>query len=121
MAPEYDLEKRTFDFAVDVRKFIYKQPREALRQQDFKQVLRSSGSIGANYIEAKESFSKKDELLRLKICRKEAKESEYWLKLIADHLDVSMAKECQALTNEAGELTRILSVIVTKLQQKLVS
>jgi len=43
-------------------------------------LVRASGSVGANYIEANESLSKKDFLMRVKICRKEAKESRYWLR-----------------------------------------
>jgi four helix bundle protein len=72
---EYDLEDRTFIFAKDVRAFVKKIPKTVANIEDTKQVVRASGSVGANYIEANESLSKKDFVVRIKICRKEAKES----------------------------------------------
>jgi four helix bundle protein len=79
---QYDLEDRTFNFAKDVREFVRQIPRTIANIEDTKQLVRASGSVGANYIEANESLSKKDFLMRIKICRKEAKESRYWLRLI---------------------------------------
>jgi four helix bundle protein len=81
---QYDLEDRTFISAKDVRAFAKKIPKTLANIEDTKQVVRASGSIGANYIEANESLSKKDFIMRIKICRKEAKESRYWLKLISE-------------------------------------
>jgi len=80
----YDLEERTFQFAKDVRLFLKKLPSTLNNLEDGKQLIRSSGSIGANYIEANEYLSKKDFLMRLKISRKEAKESIYWLRLLLE-------------------------------------
>jgi len=75
----YDLEERTLNFAKKVRDFVRKIPRTISNIEDGKQLIRASGSVGANYIEANESLSKKDFSLRIKICRKEAKEStELW-------------------------------------------
>ena len=79
---QYDLEERTFVFAQNVRVFVKGIPKRAANIEDVKQVVRASGSVGANYIEANESLSKKDFLMRIRICRKEAKESGYWLRLI---------------------------------------
>jgi len=78
----YDLEERTFQFAKEVRIFIKTLVKTIANIEDAKQVVRSSGSIGSNYIEANESLSKKDFVFRIKISRKEAKESIYWLRLI---------------------------------------
>ena len=78
----YDLEDRTLKFAKDVRTFIKLLPKTAAHFEDGKQLIRSSGSVGANYIEANDSLSKKDFLMRIKISRKEAKESRYWLRLL---------------------------------------
>jgi four helix bundle protein len=78
----YDLEDRTFSFAERVRALIRKLPKTIGNVEDGRQAVRSSGSMGANYIEANEALSKKDFLLRIKICRKEAKESRYWLRLL---------------------------------------
>lgn len=80
--PVYDLEERTFQFAKRVRLYIKKLPKTISTIEDGKQIIRSSGSVGANYIEANEALSKKDFLMRVKICRKEAKESAYFLRLI---------------------------------------
>jgi four helix bundle protein len=70
---QYDLEDRTLDFAKDVRAFVKKLPKTLSNLEDGKQLVRSSGSVGANYIEANEALSKKDFRMRIKICRKEAK------------------------------------------------
>jgi len=76
------LEERTLIFAKDVRKFVRKLKKDIPNLEDSRQLVNSSGSVGANYIEANESLSKKDFVMRIKICRKEAKESSYWLNLI---------------------------------------
>jgi len=72
---QYDLEDRTLRFAKQVREFIRSLYKDVSNIEDGKQLTRSSGSIGANYIEANEALSKKDFVMRIKICRKEAKES----------------------------------------------
>lgn len=69
----YDLEDRTFKFAQDCRKFVRSLPKSIQSIEDGKQLVRSSGSVAANYIEANESLSKKDFVLRAKISKKEAK------------------------------------------------
>ena len=79
---KYDLEDRTLRFASEVRSFIKQLPKTVVIMEDVRQLVRSSGSVGANYIEANESLSKKDFVMRIKISRKEAKESRYWLNLI---------------------------------------
>src|SRR5450432_2734549 len=78
----FDLEERTFQFARRTRAFVKTVAKTMGNVEDARQVIRSSGSVGANYIEANEALSKKDFVLRVKICRKEAKESRYWLRLI---------------------------------------
>ncbi len=73
----FDLEDRTFDFAKRCRDFVKKIPRTISNIEYGKQLIRSSGSVGSNYIEANESLSKKDFIMRVKICKKEVKESRY--------------------------------------------
>jgi len=73
----YDLEERTLKFAKEVIKFIKSLPKTIANIEIIKQLVRSSGSVGANYIEANEALSKKDFIMWIKICRKEAKESRY--------------------------------------------
>lgn len=111
--PLYNLEDRTFQFAKNVRLFIKTLPKTIANYEDGKQVIRASGSVGANYIEANESLGKKDFLMHLRISRKEAKETNYWLKLIAEtnELDNSSAAR---LINEAEELKKIFSSIIEK-------
>jgi four helix bundle protein len=111
---QYDLEPRTCEFAKNIRNFLKKLPRSIANAEDSKQVARSSGSIGANYIEANESLSKKDFNMRVKISRKEAKETCYWLKLIDNGNNAELEKEQNALLKEAGELMNIFGSIVRK-------
>lgn len=104
--PRYDLEDRTLQFAKDVRGYVKNLPTSVAAREDGKQLVRSSGSIGANYREANDSLSKKDFAMRVKIARKEAKETIYWLELL------SVESECDSLISEATELMKILGSIV---------
>ena len=110
----YDLEDRTYEFAGRVRAFVKKLPRSIANMEDGKQVVKSSGSVGANYIEANESLSKKDFKMRIKICRKEAKESRFWLRLVDAENDEELEKERQYLVNESTELMNIFGAILRK-------
>ena len=112
--PIYDLEERTFQFAKAVRRFIKTLPKSIAIVQDGKQLVRSSGSIGANYIEANESLGKKDFLMRIRISRKEAKESAYWLRLIYETNRLNNSEDAINLMQEATELKKILSSILEK-------
>jgi len=111
---QYDLEERTLEFARKCRAFIKLLPKTIANIEDSKQLTRSSGSVGANYIEANESFSKKDFILRTKISRKEVKESRYWLKLVDINSDEGLEKERQSLIKEATELMNIFGSIIRK-------
>lgn len=114
MSNKYDLEDRTFEFAKNNRFFIKKLPKTITNIEDAKQLTRSSGSVGANYIEANEAFSKKDFILRVKICKKETKESRYWLRLIDLGDNETLEKERSILIREAEELMRIFGSIIEK-------
>lgn len=109
--PVYDLEERTFQFARNVRLYVKKLPRTTANFEDIKQVIRASGSVGANYIEANEALSGKDFLNRIKISRKEAKESAYFLRLIYECNSAEFEKEGKLLQDEANQIKRILSTI----------
>jgi four helix bundle protein len=111
---QYDLEERTFLFAKNCRSFIKKLAKTIGNIEDGAQLIRASGSVGANYIEANESLSKKDFVHRAKICRKEAKESRFWLKLVDTGENQGLEKERQELISEATELMNIFGAIIRK-------
>lgn len=108
---KYDLEERTWKFAKDVRDLI-KQARKTISNiEDCKQLARATASIGANYIEANEALSKKDFRMRIKISRKESRESRFFLRLL-DIDDLKIDRFRQSLSNEAEELRLIFSSIL---------
>jgi four helix bundle protein len=115
----YDLEERTFQFSLAIRRFVKRLPYNINNQEDGKQLIRSSGSVGANYIEANESLGDKDRLMKLKICRKEAKESKYWLLLLDTNEIKDLEIERNKLVQEAHELMLILGNILKKLSIKV--
>ena len=110
----YDLEERTFQFSKAVRLFVKTLPKTIANIDDGKQLIRSSGSVGANYREANESLGKKDFMMRMRISRKEAKESAYWLRVIHETNNLKNADDAQRLMQEAIELKKILSSILEK-------
>ena len=108
-----ELEERTFRFALKTRSFLKAIPKTLIALEDMKQLLRSSGSIGANYIEANENLGEKDFMMKLKTARREAKESRYWLRLIEVSGD-DLIRTRNELIQEAHELLLILSSIIQK-------
>jgi len=110
----YNLEERTFLFSKAVVLFCKKLPRTFSNIEHIRQLVRSSGSVGANYIEANESLSKKDFKMRIKISRKEAKESAYWLRLIIETNSEIYKNEGMKLFQEVVELKKILSAMLVK-------
>ncbi len=116
---QYDLEDRTFNYAQKIFEFINKIPKTLTNLEISKQLIRSAGSVGANYIEANESLGKKDFIMRIKICRKEAKESRYWLKLI--NCNEKFKHEQTDIINESTELMKIFGAILEKTKSKTLS
>lgn len=112
-----DLENRCLDFAVDVRKLVKQLPNNTSNWEDEKQVVRSSGSIGANYIEANESLGDKDKLMKLRISRKESKETVYWL-TIMKRTNPEFDQKLGESISECQELRKILSTIINKLESR---
>lgn len=109
---KYDLEERTQRFAKRCRDYINKLPRTISNIEYGSQLARSSSSPGANYIEANESLSRKDFVMRVKICRKESKESRYWLGLTEPKREEENEKD--TLMDEAPQLVKIFNSIVEK-------
>ncbi len=110
----YDLEERCLNFAKNVRHFLAQVPAHLRSSTDANQVLRSSGSVGANYIEANESLGKKDLAMRVRIARKEAKETRFWLELFNTQCPLDLRGGCIALIHESHELELILGSILRK-------
>ncbi|MFH0874044.1 MAG: four helix bundle protein [Candidatus Komeilibacteria bacterium] len=113
---KYDIADRTLNFARSIRQLIKTLPRTLTNIEDGKQLTRSSGSVGANYLEACEALSKKDFLMRLKISRKEARESAYWLELI--QVEATQNLIHQDLLSEARQLVKIFTAIIIKTEQR---
>ena len=111
----YDLEERTLEFAKNSRVFVRRLPRTISNIEDVKQFVRASGSIGANYIEANEAIGKKDLVMKVKICRREAKESGYWLRLM--DIDGKQQAQQSRLLGEALELLKIFGAIIRKSEE----
>lgn len=114
MTNKYDLADRTLKFAKDTRELIKLLPKTIGNLEDGKQLVRSSGSVGANYIEANESLGTKDFYMKMKICRKESKESRYWLTLVDTNNNESLEFERNRLTQEATEFILIFNSIIQK-------
>jgi four helix bundle protein len=109
-----ELEERTFKFAEKCRDFVKKLPKTISNIEYGKQLARSSGSQAANYIEANEALSRKDFIHRVRISRKESKESCLWLRLCDLGDDKNLQKERDELFAEAEELRKIFSSILEK-------
>jgi four helix bundle protein len=114
-----DLEERTFEFAESVRAFVKQLPKTISNTEDVRQLVRASGSVAANWIEADEALSKKDFLMRVKICRKEAKESRLFLRLVDTGLAKAVVSARDKLADEARELTLIF--LVNYLQERVIA
>ena len=109
----YDLEERTLLFAKDVVCLCKRLPFNTINSKLIGQLIRSAGSVGANYREANEALSKKDFVHRMRITRKEAKESSYWLELI-EEANSNRQTELIALNSECRELRNIFTSIIEK-------
>lgn len=110
---KYDLEERTAKFGIEIIRFCKGMPRNAVANPLISQLIRSATSIGANYMEADGAESKKDFFHKIGICKKEAKETLHWLRMIAE-TDENKKIKCRKFWKEAHELTLIFSAIINK-------
>ena len=108
------LDTRTYLFAKKTRVLLRLMKHDFVSLEDAKQLTRSSGSVGANYIEANESLSSKDFIYRIKICKKEVKESIYRLELLPNSKNKTSEQLKVELIDEASQLLRIFASIVNK-------
>jgi four helix bundle protein len=111
-----ELEDRFFKFAKRVRDFCRLAKWDIINVEYIKQLIRASGSVAANYIEASEAIGKADEKMKIKTSRRESKESKVWLGLILAYDDSVLEQERSVLIDEAEQITKILSSIISKLQ-----
>ena len=112
----WDLEERATAFAIAVRTFVRQLPASVANLEDGKQLIRASGSVPANCIEANEALGHKDRVMKFRISRKEAKESQLWLRLLHLGTNVGMETERERLRQEAHELKLIFTSIIKKLE-----
>ena len=118
MTIKYDFEERTTEFAKTIIKMCKTVKYDSVSDQLIKQIVRSAGSIGANYREANDALGSKDFLCRLRICRKEAKETFHWLLLI-EVACPNLERELLTIKRENQELVWILNSMIVKSQQKI--
>ena len=110
---KYDLEERTSRFGSEVIIFVKKIKENNINRSIINQLIRSATSIGANYMEADCAESKRDFIHKIGICKKEAKETTHWFRMLAT-AELSLADECRIFWKEAHELTLIFSAIVKR-------
>ena len=109
----YDLEERTLEFAKMIIRLCKRLPKDTINIKLIGQLISSSGSVGANYREANESLSKKDFIHRMKITRKECKESSYWLELLKE-ANPKFSEEVDKCIMESKELRNIFTSVINK-------
>src|SRR5687767_13723774 len=109
----YDLAERTATFAENIVRFARTLPEDVVTRPLISQVVRSGGSVGANYCEADDAVSKKEFRLKIGTCRKEEKETKYWLRVIVAAAP-GARDQARVLWQEAKELLLIFCVILRK-------
>ena len=109
----YDLEERTAKFGEDVIDFAKKIPQNVIIIPLIGQLVKAGTSVGSNYCEADCAESRKDFEHKIGICKKEAKESKHWLRLLAKAAP-QLKEEAKKLWKEANELQLIFIAIVKK-------
>ena len=117
---KYDLEERTAKFGEEIIKFAKKIPVNPVNSRLISQLVSAGTSIGANYCEADDAESKKDFKHKIGICKKEARETTHWLRMIVIAYP-DLKEEALSLRSEAKELNLIFNAIINKLKtnQKL--
>lgn len=110
---KYDLEERTAAFAEQIIDLCKKSQKNVITLPLIDQLIRSGTSVGANYCEANGASIKRDFKNKIYICKKEAKETRYWLRLLVRALPEAR-EDCKVLWKEASELVLIFGSIVSK-------
>ena len=110
---QYDLEERTLEFAKRIIRLAKALPKNTINYELIKQLIRAGTSMGANYREANETETKKDFKYRIRICKKEGKETIYWLNLIIE-ANLEFKERIKGLLQETTELVKIFAAILEK-------
>src|SRR3989338_8970942 len=110
---KYDLEDRTLEFGKKIIHLAKDLPKNTINFNLCDQIVRSRSSMGANYREANETETKKDFCFRIRICRKEGKETIYWLNLI-EEANPELKNKIAPLLQETTELVKIFAAILRK-------
>lgn len=118
MNMKYDLEERTRNFAKNIVSLMMKLPQNSINKKMVEQIIGSGGSVGANYCEANEAESKKDFTHKIGICKKEIKETRYWLSLLS-YANPNYADQFKILSSETQELLLIFSKIISSCRNKI--
>lgn len=114
----FDLEERALVFALDVRNFVKSAEVNIWNREYLKQLVRASASVGSNYIEANDALGEKDFIMKVRISRREAKESVFFLKLIDLDGRAELEPIRAGLIDEAGQLKRIFSAMLKNSTEK---
>ena len=115
--PKYDLEERTATFGEEILRFAKKIPVTPVTQRIIPQLVGSGTSIGSNYCEADDAESGKDFVHKLGICKKEARETKHWFRMLSVAVP-ELKDEARILWKEASELNLIFNAIVRKIRNK---
>ena len=115
--PKYDLEERTAKFGEEIIRFTQKIPKNPISLPLISQLVRSGTSVGANYCEADDAESGKDFKHKIGICKKEARESKHWLRMIVVAIP-ELRDDSRKLWQEANELNLIFNAITRKIREK---
>jgi four helix bundle protein len=108
---KYDLEERTGKFGEDIIKFAKQLPQNVITKPLISQLIEAATSVGANYAEADDAESKKDFIHKIGICKKEARETKHWLRMMVTAVP-EIGEEAKILSLEAKELNLIFNAII---------
>lgn len=114
---KYDLEERTAKFGEEIIRFTQKIPKNPINLPLISQLVRSGTSVGANYCEADDAESGKDFKHKIGICKKEARETKHWLRMIVVAIP-ELKDDSRKLWQEANELNLIFNAIIRKIKEK---
>ncbi len=113
---KYNLEERTAKFGESIIRLCQDIRQDAIRKPLINQLIRSSTSVGANYMEANAASSKKDFKNKIHICKKEVQETKHWLRMLAQ-CELNKRVEIRRMWQEAQELTLIFGKIISSLKK----